>query len=700
MTIKGRLTAIGAASACAVILAAAAPPRSVGTVAPYIDPAQLTHVPFGSASQWAQPWRAYMDTVPATTFINGTGVTLNTAGSGDQNLMLRMLASHGISHARIEIPFGAINYNDERQINGADSLTAQLRAAKRYGVRPLILLNANQGFPVPSQQSLRAVARTARAGATVVRLTDVRGLKLGYSGMDMADERLPGRDGPYTAAPFPPTLAYAPYDWAAGDMITAIHGHDITLAKPLKRTAYAGVNLHITTLKYRPFSVPGSADYNHTMAAWLRYVHTTAGFVTAALGTAGKADKGFDLEIWNELSQAPHYLFINDYYGRPVYHYDETSIYHNLVAATARYVSDYPTDFSGVQLGDGIASNIPWPAASTEPSRINAISKHPYQRRIRFPQSASPLEAFDKTVDRLWNTTSLDASYHPEAKNYVPTYSAFFPEYFATALRGDSITRDMAPLTTMVDGVAHGRDARVVAGRTQPVSVWLTEVALSAKGDAPRLSRSQDLYDQAKIVSRYFCFYLGKGATQVDIYAAAGYDSSDWEGLLQPNFLNLAASPHAFYPRDDHGYTTPALLATGRIAAAMRGGLDRTMTATRPLRVLSVSDTHNHWQFAGDGTAAHPTLYDRDVFTFLPFQVNAHRFVIPYYVMTRDVLAPFKPEQFTVRIAGVHSAHAALTAYDPIKNVAVPVQVVQRDGAGLTVTLTAADYPYLLTVQE
>jgi len=113
-----------------------------------------------------------------------------------------------------------------------------------------------------------------------------------------------------------------------------------------------------------------------------------------------------------------------------------------------------------------------------------------------------------------------------------------------------------------------------------------------------------------------------------------------------------------------------------------------------------VSDTHNHWQFAGDGTAAHPTLYDRDVFTFLPFQVNAHRFVIPYYVMTRDVLAPFKPEQFTVRIAGVHSAHAALTAYDPIKNVAVPVQVVQRDGAGLTVTLTAADYPYLLTIQE
>ena len=33
----------------------------------------------------------------------------------------------------------------------------------------------------------------------------------------------------------------------------------------------------------------------------------------------------------------------------------------------------------------------------------------------------------------------------------------------------------------------------------------------------------------------------------------------------------------------------------------------------RSLNLVSVTDNHDHAQFAGDGTAAHPTLYDRDV---------------------------------------------------------------------------------------
>ena len=710
MGIRHSKLALAAACAGSLVLAAAAPPRTVrsaaapppsgGTVAPYTDPAQLTRVPFGAASQWAQPWRAYMETVPARTFVDGTGVDYNAQSSGNQDVIMRMLATHGIRHARVEIPFAAVDYNDERKLVGVDAYKPMLAAARKYGVRPLILLYAHQGAPCPAQQSLRAVARTARAGATVVRLKDVGGLRVGYSGMDVADERPAGRDGPYTAAPFPPTLGYAPYGWAAGDMITAIHGHDITLAKPLKRTAYAGVDLHITTLKHRPFSVPGSPDYNRTMAAWLRYVHTVDRYVTSALGTARSADRGFDMEVWNELSQAPHYLFINDYYGRTVYRYDETSIYHNLIAATARYIGDHPTDFAGVQVGDGIASNIPWSASSTEPARVTAISKHPYQRRIRFPRPASPLEAFDKTVDRQWNKISLDTFYRPDPTGYAPTYSAFFPEYFATALRTDSVIRDMSPLTTMVNNTPHGRDARVVGGRVLPTSVWITEVGLNARADAPHISPKIEAYDEAKIVTRYFCFYLGKGATQVDVYATVDYDSFDLEGLLAPNFLALAGARRSYYPRDDRGYTTPALLATSHIAGAMSGALDRAMTGTRPLQLLSVSDTHDHFQFAGDQTAAHPTLYDRDLFTFLPYQVNARRFVIPYYVMTRDVLAPFAPEQFTVRLAGVHGATASVTAYDPINNRAVPLTVARRDSTGLTLTLTAADYPYLLTIQE
>jgi hypothetical protein len=571
-----------------------------------------------------------------------------------------------------------------------------LLAAKKYGVRPLIILYAPQEHPGPAQAYLPVVTRTARAGDTKIQVADTTGLQAGYSGLDIPDERPAGRDGPYTAAPYPPTLAYAPYDWAAGNMITAVYSSSITLAKPLQASIPAKTLLHVTTLKYRPFSIPGSADYVHTMDGWLNYVQMVADFVTGVLGTATSTDKGFDLEVWNELSQSPHFLFINDYYGRTAYHYDEQSIYHNLVAATAGYIDARPADFAGVQVGDSLATNIPWPASSTEPARVTAIDKHPYERRITYPQPASPLMAFDASVNSLWNKGKLDALFAPDPTSYVPSYTTFFPEYFATDLRTDNIIRDMAPIATRIGSVVHGRNARVVQGKVIPTTVWITEVALSAREDSPTISMSRSLYDEAKTVARYFCFYLGKGATQVDMYAAIDPD----KGLLAQNFLALAQKRGAAYPRNDTAYTRPALQVTGRIVHAMSLALDTKLTRTRPVTLLSVTDTHDHWVFKGDGTAAHPTLYDRDVFTFLPFEVNPHRFVIPYYVMTRDILASFHPERFTVRFAGIRGTGADVSAYDPINNVSVPLAVTYRDSSSLSVDLTAADYPYLLTIQE
>src|SRR2546430_533952 len=42
-----------------------------------IDPRQQTSVAFGERSHWAQPWRAYLDTVPAVRLLNGVGVNFN-----------------------------------------------------------------------------------------------------------------------------------------------------------------------------------------------------------------------------------------------------------------------------------------------------------------------------------------------------------------------------------------------------------------------------------------------------------------------------------------------------------------------------------------------------------------------------------------------------------------------------------------------
>ncbi len=224
-----------------------------------------------------------------------------------------------------------------------------------------------------------------------------------------------------------------------------------------------------------------------------------------------------------------------------VYNYDEQSIYRNLLLATTHYIATHPAEFEGVKVGDGIASNIPWPAASTEPLQINAIDKHLYERRITDPRSTSPLMAFDRSVIDIWSKVHLDALGRRDSSRCEPSYSAFFPECFGTFLRTDSVVRDMSPITTTIDGVAHGQFARVVDGKVVPTALWVTEVGMTIRQDWPPITEGRELYVEAKADARYYCFYLGKGATQLDLYAAVDPDS----GLLLPIFLLLAAKPHA-----------------------------------------------------------------------------------------------------------------------------------------------------------
>jgi hypothetical protein len=107
----------------------------------------------------------------------------------------------------------------------------------------------------------------------------------------------------------------------------------------------------------------------------------------------------------------------------------------------------------------------------------------------------------------------------------------------------------------------------------------------------------------------------------------------------------------------------------------MSEGLDPGLTATRALQITSISDTHDHYQFDGDGTAAHRPLYDREALAILPFQVNAGRFVIPYYVMMRNMTQSLAPEPFTVGLKGLNAASARAHVYDPLNDREVGVTV-------------------------
>jgi hypothetical protein len=569
-----------------------------------------------------------------------------------------MLARHGIHHARVEIGWGSFDYDREDQLKDL-SIAPKLVALRDHGIRPLILLNANSGAPCPMRILRKTIVRNAKRGDRMLALDSVDGLTPGYSGLPHIGE-----------------------DYGtARVLIVALNGGIATLSKPLPLALAAGTSLDLVTLKYRPFSNPDGPEFAATMRGWQTYAMNVARVVRADLGTTSLPDGGFDLEIWNELTFGSEFLSINNYYSPSLETNPDSKVWGLIVAATAASAESRPDLFSGVLIGDGFASTIPWPASATEPARIDAIDKHPYAPQRTFPADERP-------------GAHLNAAMQPD--DYVPTYRANFPEYYATAIQPETIVRDMGPIHDSVYGILHGRNARFVEGRRSPVPIWITEVNTAPVEADPAISAAAAMAIKAKTTARYFTFFLNKGVTQLDLYAASDRDTG--LGIVTDDFLRYADRAAAPYPADDAPFLSPALRITGRIVAIMEDGLDRNLSHLRPLRVNALAAADDRIIFAGDGTVLHPDLRAVDVFAFLPFQANAHRFVIPYYVMTRDVMKAWPEDSFDVTVAGFSST-ARFSAYDPLNNKTTGVtgHTVPK---GIRLRLRAADYPKLLIVNE
>ena len=644
---------------------------------PYTDPTYFTDIPWGSYSHWLQPWRAYLETMPASTFLEGTGINFNV-NPEQADLVAEMLGRHGIRHARMEMGWGSMSYENESQPwpYVAKGWRILLLACQKHGLRPLILLNSNGGMPCPCRQTYWSpkLSQDAKVGQRWIVLDSTTDIRPGYTGLG----------GQGYAAAFP--------------LIVSVDSHTgrCELSAPLRKALKKGP-LHLLTLKYRPFSPPDTADYKATIAGWQRYAGNVARFVAGTLGTTGQSDLGFDMEIWNEMTFGDQFLRVNGYYDPPLYpHLGEPTFLwglgsNGITPRTMVYVEAHPELLRGVKFGDGFSNTLPWQASSNEPARVGAIDKHPYAGRKTYP------------LNPPYGGTPINALGQVDHSGFIPHYSELFPEYFACALQTETMVRDLRPnLPGVRDPFdkAHGRYARVIDGKVDPCWVWITEVMEGPVEDDPKISVARALALKAKSTARYFCFYLNKGVTQLDLFAAAGGDKD--LGIVLDKFLAHASQPGAVYPADDRPYTSPALAVTARITARMRQHLDPALTVatTRPLKVLSIRDTHDHYQFAGDGTPEHPNLYDRDVLAILPFQVNPTRFVIAYYVMTRDYTKDLAPEEFTVELGGVRGLAAQVEAYDPIRDRPASARVRRRAANALTLKLTAADYPYLLTIQE
>ncbi len=118
------------------------------TVTDYTDPGQAMR--FGLRSQWIQPWRSYLDTAPASRLVNAIGINFNVFPEVAAPTA-KLLGESGFKRARIEVGWGTLSYEDPTQIKAYDrqGLVTTLTALRDNGIRPLILLNANDGMPCP-----------------------------------------------------------------------------------------------------------------------------------------------------------------------------------------------------------------------------------------------------------------------------------------------------------------------------------------------------------------------------------------------------------------------------------------------------------------------------------------------------------------------------------------------------------------------
>ncbi len=430
-----------------------------------IDPGQLTRVAFGSYSHWLQPWRGYLETMPASHYLNGLGIVLNTHRGEDAEQILRMCAKNGIKHVRIEVGWGSVNFDDETKLNSAKDIAARLLACKTAGLRPLLLLNGHHGAPCPMKTFDRTVTADAESGAREVSLDKTDGLVLGHSGLSNSKQ--------YVAAEF---------------LVTKIDGNKVTLSKPLTAKLAAGTKVRMATLKYAPFGDAATDEGKASLTGWARDARTVSQFAAATLGTTGSAELGFDLEIWNEMSFGSNFIHQSRYYDPLPHTFDQNAVYLDVVRATADAAEAEPGLFAGVRLENGFSNTLPWPASSQMPARVTALSHHPYSGRKKFPQP-NP------------KGTPLNALGLKDSSGFQPAYEECSPEYFASGLQTETIARDMAPLTTDIYRVEHGRMTRP----GNPCWCWITEVNYAPGEDSVR-DAGIALQLKTKAITRYFCF--------------------------------------------------------------------------------------------------------------------------------------------------------------------------------------------------
>lgn len=628
-----------------------------------VDPSQQTLLAFGQRSHWLQPWRAYLDTPPAARMLDAVGMQLNVSPPVIA-ATARLLASAGVVRVRVEIGWDQMSFEHPGELRDPAGIEAGLHAIVAAGLRPLILLNANSGAPGPLERFPLRLVQSAPAGSRTVRLdrAAARQVVPGRTGID-ADGR------------------------AAGVLLLAVGSDgEAQLSRPLPVALPAG-EVPASTLRFGPFTRPrrpdGSANpaFEQTLGGWLDY----AGAVTRA-ARAGVGSDAFDVEVWNELAFGSEFLDPRAYYDPvPTELRGRGDVTRAILTRTVAWLRDPAHGVGSIGIGDGFANQTPFPAGSTSPPGITALDKHPYRGLLSFPGAEQ-----DQAVAQA---RPLDALGHADEKPFTPAYAAFFPEYYLTGIQTETLVRDLSPITTPIGSVAHGRATHPPGAA--PPATWITETNLDPTGTPldPRAGADPKTFQrfQAKVLLRLLSAYVNKGVSALYLYAASG----DRYGFVSQAALDAAGQ--GGQPRlADAGLPLQALR---RFLAPFRGG-PAEPSPRRALELRDVEAPPDRIQFAGDGTPGHPALRDSDVTAFLPFQVGAHRWVAPAYVMTRDLTRSPAPEEIRLTVGGVDGQHLRARAIDPLDGSEVPVQVLDRQEDSVVLRVELTDSPRVLELED
>ena len=689
---------------------------------PYEDPRQQ-EVAFGRVSFYLTPWRAYMDTWPAQQYLNSLGINLKVPLPA-LRATAKLLAQAGFRSARVELGWSSLGYYDLAQTPREKGYRETFQALKAADLRPLVLLNANSGAPVPSVGIVERLWQPAPQGAREIVVDRPELIRPGYTGLlKMANQRLG----------FP--------------LITAVDLQTgrCQLSAPLPHDLPAG-KLELVKLKYHPFSGPLLADgtpnpfAQETLEGWKAFVATASQMVKEALGTEGAADAGFDLEVWNELNFGSDFLDEKFYYDPPRKFKTQIS-YENhgrtstgpesILPLTVDFVTNPQNRLPGVRVISGLSNQRPWEnGVSMWPGQAG-FSRHYYTNLDPWGRFRGFRGLLSPTTNPRPNSGPLNALGQVDGKKdgidwftvtpgtfFVPTLAFSMPEGWHYAAFPEYITRDVQPFPGLWRD--HYRYSNPGDGR--PAQVWMTETNTDRSAWLKNLIAEQKLdpadprlielshYLGAKALLRTFVFQSHKGVHTLEVFAAHGED------------LSLAVIPESFFKAlEEEGYQLTErvraqaglqLKVLGRVNELMKTG--EPLEVTRPLAVSELVEHQPRLVFKGDGTPAHPDRFNRDDFACLPFQLAAGKYAIPYYVVTRnmvhdwnpalDPLDPSRydmPEQiFDLTLENLRGEEAKVSAWDPLTDKKVPLSVLSSQANTLKVKLRVTDYPRFLLVEE